>query len=84
MLAMQGVTDAKGQPILMVSYLNEGCVRLFELPSFEKRGVLPQVSSSTAACTLHVSALTLSQDLFVGCASSRRYCQDQLYDPTSK
>lgn len=36
--------DAAGTSVLMVSYVTDRAVRLLELPSFEGRGCLPNVS----------------------------------------
>lgn len=43
--SMAGTLDHMGVPVLMVAYLSEPCVRLYELPSFTSRGVLTPVSS---------------------------------------
>ena len=40
---MHGAVDVLGQPVLLVSYVRESCVRVFDLPNFASRGVLPQV-----------------------------------------
>ena len=42
-LTMQGTLDAQGTPVLMVTYLNDSLVRLYELPTFASRGVLTPV-----------------------------------------
>jgi hypothetical protein len=42
-LTMCTTTDAASNSVLMVSYVNDRAVRLFELPSFEPRGCLPNV-----------------------------------------
>lgn len=43
-LKIHGCADGAGKPVLVVSNINEMCARLYELPTFESRGVLPQVS----------------------------------------
>ena len=43
---MAGTLDSAGTPILMVPYLSESFVRLYELPSFASRGTLTPVSHS--------------------------------------
>eukprot|EP00877_Chromochloris_zofingiensis_P012486 jgi/Chrzof1/7491/Cz02g25260.t1 len=42
-LTIWGTMDAQQKPILMTSYNEERCIRLFELPSFESRGTIPNV-----------------------------------------
>jgi hypothetical protein len=41
-------TDASQASVLMVSFINDRAVRLYELPSFEARGCLPNVSMGAA------------------------------------
>jgi hypothetical protein len=43
-VAMYGVADAAGKPVLMLSCAREPSIRLLELPAFTERGVLPDVS----------------------------------------
>lgn len=43
-LSMCTTVDAAGTSVLMVSYVNDRTVRLYELPSFDGRGCLPNVS----------------------------------------
>ncbi|KAI8467129.1 MAG: WD40-repeat-containing domain protein [Monoraphidium minutum] len=44
--------DAAQASVLMVSYVNDRAVRLFELPSFDARGCLPNVHECRAMLTL--------------------------------
>lgn len=43
---MAGTLDAMGTPILMISYHNESFVRLYEIPTFNARGVLTPAPDS--------------------------------------
>jgi len=47
---MMGLLDAKGSPVLVTSHNEEGVAHLWDLPSFNDRGVLPRVNSSRAMC----------------------------------
>lgn len=38
---MAVTTDAQNADVLMVAYEGEGCVKLFNLPTFVPRGVTP-------------------------------------------
>ena len=47
-LAISGAIDKEQKPLLMASYNDDNCVRLFDLPSFQERGSLPQMRDSRA------------------------------------
>ena len=47
-LAISGAIDKEQKPLLMASYNDDNCVRLFDLPSFQERGSLPQMPDSRA------------------------------------
>ncbi|KAF5829633.1 WD40-repeat-containing domain protein [Dunaliella salina] len=57
-LAMAPTSDPAGNPILMVSYNGEKCVRLFELPTFSSRGcLLPvEMARTLASVSIDVAA----------------------------
>ena len=47
-LTIAGAIDKEQKPLLMASYNDDGCVRLFDLPSFAERGSLPSMRDSRA------------------------------------
>lgn len=47
-LAISGAIDKEQKPLLMASYNDDGCVRLFDLPSFAERGSLPSMRDARA------------------------------------
>jgi len=47
-LALAGAADARGGAVLLASHADDGCVRLWELPSFAERGVLGGVTDARA------------------------------------
>lgn len=47
-VTMFGSADAAGKPVLMISGVRDSSVKLLELPAFNERGVLPEVSSGEA------------------------------------
>ena len=48
MLAIGGAIDQQTRSVLMASHNDDGCVRLFELPTFTDRGQLPGVKDARA------------------------------------
>lgn len=48
MLAICGGVDTGQRPLLLSSYNDDGCVRLWDLPSFAERGSLPAVKDARA------------------------------------
>lgn len=48
MLALAGGPDAGAKPVLLTSHNDDGCVRLWDLPSFGERGHLPSVRDARA------------------------------------
>ena len=50
--AMTGTLDMAGQAVLLMSYLNEPHVRLYNIPDFTPRGTLTPVSEN------HIDNLT--------------------------
>ncbi|GBF95527.1 hypothetical protein Rsub_08508 [Raphidocelis subcapitata] len=61
-LTMCTTTDASSNSVVMVSYVNDRAVRLFELPSFEPRGCLPNVVECRAMLTLPDANTMLAGD----------------------
>jgi F-box/WD-40 domain protein 7 len=61
-LTMCACSDAAGQSVLMVSYLGDRAVRLFDLPSFDARGCLPNVHECRALLTLPEANTMLASD----------------------
>ncbi|RMZ56974.1 hypothetical protein APUTEX25_005036 [Auxenochlorella protothecoides] len=61
-LALAGLTDPAGRAVLMVSYNGEPVIRLWELPSFEGRGVLSGVKNVRAMTGYSAGNLLLSGD----------------------
>lgn len=49
-LDMMGQLDMTGEPVLITSHSDEQLARLWSLPSFEDRGVLPRVVDARALC----------------------------------
>ncbi|KAK9842089.1 hypothetical protein WJX81_007917 [Elliptochloris bilobata] len=47
-LALAGGPDAGARPVLLTSHNDDGCVRLWDLPSFGERGHLPSVRDARA------------------------------------
>ena len=47
-LALAGGPDAGAKPVLLTSHNDDGCVRLWDLPSFGERGHLPSVRDARA------------------------------------
>lgn len=47
-LAISGAIDKEQKPLLMASYNDDNCMRLFNLPSFQERSSLPQMRDSRA------------------------------------
>ena len=45
---MAGAVDGQQRPLLLSSYNDDGCVRLWDLPSFAERGSLPAVKDARA------------------------------------
>lgn len=50
-LAIAGAVDAQQRPVLLTSYNDDGCVRLWDLPTFADRGQLPSMRDSRALVT---------------------------------
>lgn len=48
MLALAGGPDLQARPVLLTSHNDDGCVRLWDLPSFGERGRLPSVRDARA------------------------------------
>ncbi|GAX74024.1 hypothetical protein CEUSTIGMA_g1474.t1 [Chlamydomonas eustigma] len=59
-ITMTGTLDAAGTPILVIAFLNENYLRLYELPTFTSRGTL------TPAPDTRSMAMTLSPDFSRG------------------
>lgn len=59
---MVGAMDADAKPILVVSNISEMSARLYQLPSFEPRGVLPQVPEARGFCALPEQRMLISGD----------------------
>ncbi|CAL8461859.1 g1390 [Coccomyxa elongata] len=47
-LSISGALDAAQKPLLMASYNDDGCVRLYDLPTFAERGHLPAMRDARA------------------------------------
>ena len=47
-LALAGSTDAHGGAVLLASHADDGCVRVWDVPSFAERGVLGGVTDARA------------------------------------
>lgn len=47
-LALAGTADARGGAVLLASHADEGCVRVWDVPSFAERGVLGGVTDARA------------------------------------
>mmetsp|Transcript_10057 Transcript_10057/g.28852 ORF Transcript_10057/g.28852 Transcript_10057/m.28852 type:complete len:247 (-) Transcript_10057:297-1037(-) len=50
-LDMMGQLDTNGEPVLITSHSEEQQARLWALPTFDERGVLPRVSDARAICS---------------------------------
>ena len=50
-LDMMGQLDMSGEPVLITSHNDEQQARLWSLPSFDDRGVLPRVADARAICS---------------------------------
>ncbi|KAK9909034.1 hypothetical protein WJX75_006342 [Coccomyxa subellipsoidea] len=50
-LAISGAIDAAQKPLLLASYNDDGCVRLYDLPTFAERGQLPAMRDARALAT---------------------------------
>lgn len=49
-LDMMGQLDGAGQPVLVTSHGDEQLARMFGLPAFDERGVLPRITDARAIC----------------------------------
>ena len=54
--------DAAGRAVLMASYNGEGCIRLWELPTFAERGTLSDVNNARAMAGFVAGRLLVSGD----------------------
>ncbi|KIZ07216.1 NB-ARC domain-containing protein [Monoraphidium neglectum] len=61
-LSMCTTLDAAQSSVLMVSYVNDRAVRLYDLPSFDARGCLPNVHECRAMLTLPDASTMLAGD----------------------
>lgn len=56
-VAMYGTLDAQSKPVLLVSCSGDSCVRLFELPTLQPRGVLPRVDDARSLSALPMQVI---------------------------
>jgi len=68
---MAGTLDASGTPVLMVAYLMENFVRLYELPSFASRGVLTPAADSRTLGMMLTSDFTKGHMMMAGDGQGR-------------